>query len=65
MPAMPKKCEVEEWFKPVIREIKEVYDSFDVVFIGAVEGPVTDAFTYADMTLFCQAIYDAPSWWTG
>lgn len=60
VPAMPKKSEVEEWFKPVIREIKEVYDSFDVVFIGAVEGPVTDAFTYADMTLFCEAIYEAP-----
>ena len=60
MPGMPKKCEVEEWFKPVITEIKEVYDSFDVVFIGAVEGPVTDAFTYADMTLFCEAIFDAP-----
>lgn len=60
MPSMPRKSEIEEWFKPVIAEIKEVYDSFDVVFIGAVEGPLTDAFTYADMTLFCQAIYDAP-----
>ncbi len=60
MPAMPKKCEVEEWFKPVIKRIKDVYDSFDVVFIGAVEGPLTDAYTYSDMSLFCQAIYDAP-----
>jgi uroporphyrinogen-III decarboxylase len=60
MPAMPRKCEVEEWFKPEIEHIKEVYDSFDIVFIGAVEGPLTDSFTYADMTLFCQAIYEAP-----
>jgi uroporphyrinogen-III decarboxylase len=60
MPVMPKKSEVEEWFKPVIKQIKEVYDSFDVVFIGAVEGPLTDAYTYSDMNLFCQAIYDAP-----
>jgi hypothetical protein len=60
MPAMPKKCEVEEWFKPAIKQIKDVYNSFDVVFIGAVEGPLTDAYTYSDMNLFCQAIYDAP-----
>lgn len=60
MPNMPKKSEVEEWYKPVIKHIKEVYDSFDVVFIGAVEGPLTDAYTYSDMTLFCEAIYDAP-----
>ena len=25
-----------------------------------VEGPISDAFTYADMTLFCEAIYEAP-----
>jgi uroporphyrinogen-III decarboxylase len=60
MPNMPKKSEVEEWFKPAIRTIKEVYDAFDVVFIGAVEGPLTDAYTYSDMTLFCEAIYEAP-----
>ncbi len=59
MPAMPKKCEVEEWFKPVIKNIKEVYDAFDVVFIGAVEGPLTDAYAYSDVNLFCHAIYDA------
>ena len=60
MPNMPKKCEIEEWFKPAIRKIKEVYDAFDVVFIGAVEGPLTDAYSYSDMGLFFQAIYDAP-----
>ncbi len=60
MPAMPKKSEVEVWYKPAIRKIKAVYDDFEVVFIGAVEGPISDAFTYADMTLFCQAIYEAP-----
>jgi uroporphyrinogen-III decarboxylase len=60
MPGKPKKCEIEEWFKPVIKKIKEVYDFYDVVFIGAVEGPLTDAYTYSDLNLFCQAIYDAP-----
>jgi uroporphyrinogen-III decarboxylase len=60
MPNTPKKSEVEEWFKPLIITVKEVYDSFDVVFIGAIEGPLTDAYTYSDMTLFCEAIYEAP-----
>jgi uroporphyrinogen-III decarboxylase len=60
MPGMPKKSEIEEWFKSVIKHIKEVYDSFDVVFVGAVEGPLTDSFTYTDMSLFCEAIYEAP-----
>ncbi len=60
MPNMPKKSEIEEWYKPLIASIKEVYNAFDVVFIGAVEGPLTDAYTYSDMTLFCEAIYEAP-----
>ncbi len=60
MPKMPKRNEVEEWYKPIIKKIKEVYDQYNVVFIGAVEGPVTDAYTYCDMSLFCDAIYSAP-----
>jgi len=60
MPKLPRKNEVEEWYKPALKEIKAVYDSFDVVFIGAVEGPFSDAYSYTDMTLFCEAIHDAP-----
>jgi len=60
MPNPPKKNEIEEWYKPFIKHIKEVYDNYDVVFIGAVEGPITDAYTYSDMQLFCEAIYSAP-----
>jgi uroporphyrinogen-III decarboxylase len=30
------------------------------VFIGGVEGPITDAYTYMEMELYAQAIYDAP-----
>jgi hypothetical protein len=60
MPDMPRKSEVEEWYKPAIIKIKEICDSFDVVFIGTVEGPISDALTYADMTLLCEAIYEAP-----
>jgi len=60
MPNLPKKREVEEWYKPTIKKIKEVYDAYDVVFIGAVEGPLTDAYTLTDMTMFCEMIYEAP-----
>ena len=30
------------------------------MFIGGIEGPVCDAYTYIDTELFCTAIYDAP-----
>ncbi len=60
MPNMPRKSDVEAWYKPEIRRIKEIYDSFDVVYIGGVEGPLTDAYTFTDMKMFCEAIYEAP-----
>jgi uroporphyrinogen-III decarboxylase len=60
MPNLPKKSEVEEWYKPIIKTVKEVYGAYDVVFIGAVEGPITDSYSYADMMLFCEAMYEAP-----
>ena len=60
MPRMPRRSEVKEWYRSELRPIKEVFEAYDVVFIGAVEGPVTDACMYADMQLFCEAIYDAP-----
>ena len=60
MPKMPRKNEVEEWYVAELKSIKQACDFFDVVYIGAVEGPITDACMFADMELFCQAIYDAP-----
>lgn len=60
MPQVPKYEEVKEWYEPFIKHVKEVFDSYGLVFIGAVEGPITDAYTYMDMELFCTAMYDAP-----
>ena len=60
MPQMPVYEEVREWYAPVIKQIQEVMAEHDIVFIGALEGPLTDAYTYVDMELFCTAIYDAP-----
>ncbi len=60
MPQLPVYEEVRDWYQPVIRLIQQTLAEYDIVFIGAVEGPLTDAYTYMDMELFAQAIYDAP-----
>jgi len=60
MPNPPKYEEIKEWYAPFIKNIKEVFDFYDLVFIGAVEGPMSDSYTYTDMELFMTAIYDAP-----
>ncbi|MFA5239756.1 MAG: uroporphyrinogen decarboxylase family protein [Phycisphaerae bacterium] len=60
LPELPRYEEVEEWYGPIFKHIKEVFDYYDLVFIGAVEGPVNDSYMYAGMELFMTAIYDAP-----
>ena len=60
MPQMPRYEEVRDWYQPTIRYLQQAFAQYDIVFIGAVEGPITDAYTYMDMELFAQAIYDAP-----
>lgn len=59
MPQMPKKNEMAQWYVPTLKDIKRVFGE-DLVFIGATEGPVTDAFDYTGTALFCELIYDAP-----
>jgi uroporphyrinogen-III decarboxylase len=60
MPEFPKYEQVKKWYEPIIKHIKEVFDKYGLVFIGAVEGPVSDSYTYTGMELFMTAIYDAP-----
>ncbi len=60
MPNPPVYEEVRDWFLPIITYIKEVFDSYDLVYIGGVEGPFSDSYTYTDTELFCTALYDAP-----
>ena len=60
MPQLPRYEEVREWYQPLIRQIQSGLREYDIVFIGAVEGPLTDAYTYMDMELFALAIHDAP-----
>ncbi len=60
MPRLPVYEEVRDWYQPVIRLTQQILDQYGIVFIGGVEGPLTDAYTYMDMELFVQAIFDAP-----
>lgn len=60
MPKLPVYEEVREWYQPLIRYTQAALREHDIVYIGAVEGPLTDAYTYMDLELFVQAIYDAP-----
>jgi hypothetical protein len=60
MPKPPKYEEIEQWYKPFIKLVKQIFDSYGLVFIGAVEGPMSDSYSYTDMELFMMAIYDAP-----
>ena len=60
MPQSPKYEAVREWYAPFIKRVREVYDAYDLVFVGGVEGPVTDAYSYMDMELFAVGLVDAP-----
>src|SRR4030042_518254 len=60
MPELPKYEEVEKWYKPIIKYVKEVFDEYGLVFIGEVDGPVNDSYTYTGMELFMTAIGDGP-----
>ncbi len=60
LPRPPKLEEVREWFTPFITYIRQVFDRYDLVWVGGVEGPVTDAYSYMDMELFMTALSDAP-----
>jgi hypothetical protein len=60
MPQLPVYEEVKEWYQPSIRQMQEILSEYDIVMIGAVEGPITDAYSYMDMELFATAIYEAP-----
>lgn len=60
MPSFPKYEEVKKWYEPFIKHTKEVFDYYDLVFVGAVDGPVNDSYLYTGMELFMTAIYDAP-----
>jgi len=60
MPQKPRYEDVRDWYQPVIRQIQGTLAEHGIVYIGAVEGPITDAYTFMDMELFSLAIYDAP-----
>ena len=60
MPELPNYEDVREWYQPTMQHIQETLREYDIVMIGAVEGPLTDAYTYMGMELFALGIHDAP-----
>lgn len=60
LPEIPDIEEIREWYEPFIKDITERFNSEDRLFIGAVEGPICDAYTYIDMELFSYLLFDAP-----
>jgi hypothetical protein len=60
LPRLPVYEEVAAWLKPLIAQVKEVFDRHDLVWVQGVEGPVSDAYIYTDMELFMMAVTDAP-----
>ncbi|HEY3343678.1 MAG TPA: hypothetical protein VGJ97_02055 [Anaerolineaceae bacterium] len=60
MPEKPVFEEVREWYAPLIQQMQQVMAEQDICMIGAVEGPITDAYSYMDMELFCMGLYEAP-----
>ena len=60
LPQLPDYESVRDWYQPSIQQIQDVLREYDIVMIGAVEGPLTDAYTYMGMELFMYGIYDAP-----
>ncbi len=60
LPQKPVYEEVREWYAPAIQELQQILSEHDIVMIGAVEGPFTDAYSFMDMQLFCEGLYDAP-----
>jgi hypothetical protein len=60
LPREPVFDEVAAWFRPLLGQIRQVFDEFGLVWVQGLEGPVCDAYTYTDMELFMTAVYDAP-----
>ncbi|MDC7233546.1 MAG: uroporphyrinogen decarboxylase family protein [Spirochaetales bacterium] len=60
LPSLPREDEIREWYSPFIRETTALFNSYDRVIIGGVEGPLCDAYTYVDLELFSLVLFDAP-----
>ncbi|AOQ23635.1 hypothetical protein MTAT_12170 [Moorella thermoacetica] len=60
LPRMPHRNEVASWYRNWLKQVKEVFDEFDLVWVTAVEGPLTDAYSYTDFGLFFETMIEAP-----
>jgi len=61
LPQRPDEDKVTEWFISFYQKTIEKFKEYGVVVVGGVEGPLTEAYTYAGIDLFSKAIYMAPN----
>ncbi|MFW6049468.1 MAG: uroporphyrinogen decarboxylase family protein [Candidatus Bipolaricaulota bacterium] len=60
MPKMPDKDKVARWWVPTHNKIIEIFRQYDLVWVTAIEGALTEAYMYASFDLLFKAIYRAP-----
>ncbi|HSV31978.1 MAG TPA: hypothetical protein VLH40_08175 [Atribacteraceae bacterium] len=60
LPGMPDRKGIKSWYKEWLKSVQEVFSEFDLVWVAAVEGALTDAYMYTDFSLFFEAMIDAP-----
>jgi|SRR5690554_6016685 len=60
LPKIPDKEAIRQWYIPFMNNILEIMAAHNIAYIGAVEGPLTDAYTFVGIELFSLLIYDAP-----
>ena len=60
LPDMPDKEGIKIWYKKWLNNVQEIFTEFDLVWVAAVEGALTDAYIYTDFSLFFEAMIEAP-----
>ena len=55
LPRMPTRAEIEQWYVPYLKHVREVFGE-DLVFIGELPGPITWTYCYMGLELFALGI---------
>jgi uroporphyrinogen-III decarboxylase len=59
LPRLASRAAIRQWYLPWLRQVKDAYTP-EAVFVGETEGPVTNAFDFCGLQLFCEATLLAP-----
>jgi len=60
LPLFPDQDQIKSWYRDWLKSVTEVFDDFDLVWVAAVEGALTDAYMFTDFSLFFDTLLDAP-----